>query len=144
MARVGDRYIKTKNYLSEIRRMTAIIENREMDKAKWEALACNISAKIKEDVVQTSPNYDKIGDYATEIVMLEQEIEKCKKQKMEIIQQIEKLPNVNHVVALSMLYVRDMTTDDIADDRDRSKRTAQRDLTEAYRAFEALYGKKYL
>ena len=144
MARVGDRYIKTKNYLSEIRRMTAIIENREMDKAKWEALACNISAKIKEDVVQTSPNYDKIGDYATEIVMLEREIEDCRNQKMKIIRQIEMMPNVNHVTALSMVYVRDMTTDDIADDRDRSKRTAQRDLNAAYKAFESLYGKNYL
>lgn len=144
MGRNTDRFVDTKKYLSGIRRMSIIIANREMEKAKWEALACDVSAKIKEDVVQTSPNYDKIGDYATEIVMIEKEIERCQKRKMQIIKQIEAMPNVNHVMALSMVYIRDMSPDDMAAERERCKRTIQRNLNAAYREFESLYGGTYM
>jgi hypothetical protein len=143
MGRNSDQFKETKEYLSQIRRMTAIIENREMDKAKWEALACSISAKIKEDVVQTTPKLDKIGDYATEIVMLDKEIEVCRRIKHRIIRQIETMPDVNHVMALSMVYIRDMNTDDLAEERDRCRRTAHRNLLAAYREFEKLYGDCY-
>lgn len=139
-----NQFHETKRYLSEISRMTTIIENREVAKAKWEALACNVSAKIKEDIVQTSPRYDKIGDYAVEIVALDKEIDACKEKKEQIIKQIESMPNVNHVIALSMIYIREMNVFDVADSRDRSLRTAQRDITAAHKAFEDLYGESYL
>ncbi len=144
MGRSNEQFYETKRYLSEISRMTTIIENREMDKAKWEALACSISAKIKDDMVQTTPRFDKIGDYATEIVTLDKEIEACRKRKMKIIHQIESMPNVNHVTALSMLYVREMNIFDVAENRDRCLRTAQRDIAAAHKAFEELYGSTYL
>lgn len=85
-----------KEYLSQIRKSDNQINNKLAEISRLREMAMSITSTLKEDVVQTSSNGDKLADTIAKIVDLENEINAdvdklvdTKKEIMSIIDTLE-------------------------------------------------------
>ena len=84
-----------KEYLSQIRKSDNQINNKLAEISRLREMAMSITSTLKEDVVQTSGNGDKLADTIAKIVDLENEInadvDKLVDLKKEIMGVIDRL-----------------------------------------------------
>lgn len=83
-----------KKYLMQIGKYDAMLENKQAEKEKWEAIATSTTARLSERV-QTSGSGEKMTNAVMKILKLQEEIDECivklQKKKDEIINVIEQL-----------------------------------------------------
>lgn len=115
--------MKAKNYLSELKKLDRLIENKLFERDQWLAIATNTTQHLTADRVQTSRKIDKLGDAVCDYVKVEAEIDaaidKLVDRRREIIATIETL-NVDHYDLLHKVYVQYWTLQDVADAQDKT------------------------
>ena len=123
-----------KEYLKEIRKMDAVIRNKLIEIQQLDDMKYSITAPLGNEVVQTSPNNDKIADLIAKIDELE-EITANERSNMldarrERIKVIEQLPDANQYDLLHMMYVQQ-----------KSLKGASIDIGVAYDTAKDIHGK---
>lgn len=143
----------TVEYLSQIRRITVLIENKVSDiKGNLAVIKENAyglsGVRYDSDRVQTSNCYDPTSTTAIRLVALEQEalkqVDGLIAQRKEIVKQIESVPDTEQYDVLFKRYVLNRSVGEIARERDFSRRQTNRLLQNAISCFEDLYGEQYL
>lgn len=133
----------TKQYLGQIRRLDMMINNKIDELSVLKDMARSISAVKNEERVQSSPNFDKIGDTLCKISEMETEIdnlidEYVDKKKI-ISSQIECISNDACYNVLYMRYINMRTFENIADKMNYSFRQVMRIHKRALREFETCH-----
>lgn len=140
--------METKQYLGQISRLDRMIKNKISEISQLRELSMSISAITIEEKVQTSPNFDKIGNSCCKISEMEEKlnilIDEYVKKKNEIIAQIENIEDEISYEILFARYIEKKTFERIATDINYSFRNTTRLHGKALRIFEEKYGKFYL
>ena len=140
--------METKQYLGQISRLDRMIKNKISEISQLRELSMSISAITIEEKVQTSPNFDKIGNSCCKISEMEEKlnilIDEYVKKKNEIISQIENIEDEISYEILFARYIEKKTFERIATDINYSFRNTTRLHGKALRIFEEKYGKIYL
>lgn len=140
--------METKQYLGQISRLDRMIKNKISEISQLRELSMSISAITIEEKVQTSPNFDKIGNSCCKISEMEEKlnilIDEYVKKKNEIISQIENIEDEISYEILFARYIEKKTFERIATDINYSFRNTTRLHGKALRIFEEKYGKFYL
>lgn len=140
--------METKQYLGQISRLDRMIKNKISEISQLRELSMSISAITIEEKVQTSPNFDKIGNSCCRISEMEEKlnnlIDEYVKKKNEIISQIENIEDEISYEILFARYIEKKTFERIATDINYSFRNTTRLHGKALRIFEEKYGKFYL
>lgn len=140
--------METKQYLGQISRLDRMIKNKISEISQLRELSMSISAVTIEEKVQTSPNFDKIGNSCCKISEMEEKlnilIDEYVKKKNEIISQIENIEDEISYEILFARYIEKKTFERIATDINYSFRNTTRLHGKALRIFEEKYGKFYL
>lgn len=138
----------TKEYLGQIIRLDANINNKLSELTQAKELACSISAISYEERVQTTPNFDKIGTALCKIEKMQEEInrlvDRYVDKKTQIVEQIETMENDMHYKVLFKRYVEGKTFEKIAIETTYSFRQIIRIHGRALQGFEKKYGEIYL
>lgn len=95
------------------------------------------------DRVQISNDKDKISAYVSKIVDSERCVDNMIDKRLEIINQIESMKNVNYYDTLAQRYILGKDLKTIAINRSVSFRHVKRLHREAILVFEKEYGKNY-
>ena len=140
--------METKQYLGQISRLDRMIKNKISEISQLRELSMSISAITIEEKVQTTPNFDKIGNSCCKISEMEEKlnilIDEYVKKKNEIISQIENIEDETSYEILFARYIEKKTFERIATDINYSFRNTTRLHGKALRIFEEKYGKFYL
>ena len=116
--------MKAKDYMTQLKKLNKIIENKRQEKAELMDIAAGITARAIGERVQSTGSKTKMADSVDRYVDIEREIESivsdCIAKKAEIISTIENL-NVTEYDVLYKVYVQDFTLYDVADQYDKSK-----------------------
>lgn len=140
--------METKQYLGQISRLDRMIKNKISEISQLRELSMSISAITIEEKVQTTPNFDKIGNSCCKISEMEEKlnilIDEYVKKKNEIIAQIENIEDEISYEILFARYIEKKTFERIATDINYSFRNTTRLHGKALRIFEEKYGKFYL
>lgn len=138
----------TEAYLSQIKNIDNRIKDKQEESLKWHDIAIGRGAGLSEDKVQTSMNYDKMGDAATLAVFYEQESKEIAYQltqlKHRIIEQIDSIKDEILYNILVGYYIYDRTMSDVACDLRYSYKQTKRYHKKALELFEEVYGSEYL
>ena len=138
----------TKQYLSQISRLDRMIKNKISEISQLRELLMSVSAVSVDEKVQTSPNFDKIGNSCCKISEMEEKlnilIDEYVKKKNEIIAQIENIEDEISYEILFARYIEKKTFERIATDINYSFRNTTRLHGKALKLFEQQYGKIYL
>jgi len=138
----------TKQYLSQVERLNKTIENKIMEANQIRSMVCNISSPMESDRVQTSHNYDKLGDRIAKLVDIETElaelIDSLIKKRQHIINQIDKMDKKEHYLILTYKYVQFMEFKEIFLKMCISERSMYSIYGQALKCFEHMYGEEYL
>lgn len=116
--------MKAKDYLLQLQKIDALIENKTEEKRHWEevAMSCGVSFS-SEERVQTSGNKQKMSDAVCEKITIEEEIAEqviaLAKKKQEIIATLEKLDTTDYKL-LYKIYVQHWELNDVADAMEKS------------------------
>lgn len=131
-----------KEYLQKMRMYDARIESKLLEVQQLKAMITKITPTLKDDVVSSSGNQDKLGDAVAKIVDLENEINKdidCYIDlKREVKAKLEKLTNPNYYKVLEKRYVQYHTFERIATEMHYSYRNITKLHGRALQAFEKL------
>lgn len=104
--------MKAKDYLSQVRKIDKLIENKLIEKEQWFAIATGITSNSDGDRVQSSGNQQKMADAVVKIVELQYEINDLIDQyidtKQGVIKTIEELP-VDEYDVLHKMYIQGKT-----------------------------------
>lgn len=138
----------TKEYLSQVSRLNRMIQNKLSEIAQLRELSRSISAQNKEERVQTSPNYDKIGTAYAKIDDMERRLDKIideyvDKKEM-ITSQIESMEDEILYDILFSRYISKKTFEKIATKMGYSFKQITRLHGRALQEFEKKYGHLYL
>ena len=99
-----------REYLEQIKKLDDKINNKINEKAELFTLATHITPTLSDMKVQTSHEQDKMGDVVAKIVMIEEEINNCIDEfvdlKTKIIKQIEALSDHRYYSLLYKKYVQ--------------------------------------
>ena len=140
--------METKQYLSQISRLDRMIKNKISEISQLRELLMSVSAVSVDEKVQTSPNFDKIGNSCCKISEMEEKlnilIDEYVKKKNEIIAQIENIEDEISYEILFARYIEKKTFERIATDINYSFRNTTRLHGKALKLFEQQYGKIYL
>lgn len=140
--------METKQYLGQISRLDRMIKNKISEISQLRELSMSISAITIEEKVQTTPNFDKIGNSCCKISEMEEKlnilIDEYVKKKNEIISQIENIEDEISYEILFARYIEKKTFERIATDINYSFRNTTRLHGKALKMFEQQYGKIYL
>ena len=138
----------TKEYLGQISRLDRIIKNKLTELAQLKELSLGLSAIPKDERVQTTPNFDKIGTAYAKIDEMERKLDEMiddyVDKKQTIISQIEKIEEETYYDILFSRYIEKKTFEKIASDMHYSFRNTTRLHGKALNAFERKYGNLYL
>ena len=85
---------KVEKYLAKIQLYDRIIETKRETIARLEIQAVGSSPRLSADKVQTSKRYDRMGDAATEIVMIRESIDRYLKSKKEAYEELDAYTNL--------------------------------------------------
>lgn len=115
--------MKAKEYLSQVKKLNVLIQNKLFEKEQLLALATSVTQKLSAERVQTSPNPDKMTDAVHKIIMVEAEtdalIDKYVDIKREVIMTIERL-SAGEYDLLHKVYIQGCTLDEYAITCDKS------------------------
>lgn len=132
-----------KEYLTQIKNLDRVIRIKLAEIEQLRDMASNITAVIKEDVVQTSMKGDKLSDAVAKIIDEEQAVasltEKYLNMKREAIHMIENLSNPLHYQVLWERYISDRTYEGIAGNMGFSNRHIFKLHNSALLEFEEKY-----
>lgn len=106
-------------YLSRIEKIDAIISNKVKDYKRWVEIAEGLGDFSVSERVQSSKNLQKIPDAIGRYIDIDREIEALKRERLEIINTLEQLPNTEYEL-LYQVYVKGYTLKEVADYFDRS------------------------
>jgi DNA-directed RNA polymerase specialized sigma subunit len=116
--------MRAKEYLQQVRKLNSMIRNKLSEREQWQAVAYGITSPSMGERVQSSSNPHKMQNAIINGLDVEQEINQCiielQRKKQEIIATIEQLPEVEYDL-LHRVYIQEMTLDEVAYERQRSK-----------------------
>lgn len=140
--------MNTKSYLSQIKRLNRMIDNKLTERFQLKTTACKITISNEGERVQTSSDKDRLGSSVAKIVDLENEIDELIAsyidKKNHIIKQIDEIEDTDHYTVLSMYYVGEYTIEDIAKKMSYTTRNVFKIRNRALEEFEKKYGHEYL
>ena len=140
--------METKDYLNQINRYDRMIQNKFMEISQFRELSQSISAVSCNERVQTSPDFDKIGNTIARLsemeIKLADMIDEYITKKGVIVSQIDGILNEEHYSLLFSKYVEKKTLEKIADEMNYSFRHITRLHGSALVEFEKKYGYLYL
>lgn len=133
-----------KEYLSEVQRLQAIIEQKQDRIKEYQQIAASPpSARISPVKVQTSVQVDRIGDIVSKIADLEAEVQNDLFNLLDfqnkIINQIQGLKNFNHIKLLYKRYVEGKDFQTIAGEMNFTYQYTLEIQNKALKAFEAAH-----
>lgn len=138
----------TKQYLGQIERLNRMIENKVIEVGQIRSMACNISAPIDKELVQSSSSYDKIGEKVARLVDLENETDELIKSFVEkrkhIISQIDSIDRKEYYLVLTYRYVQFMDFKEIFLKMGISERNMYYYYGQALKEFEKKFGSEYM
>ena len=134
----------TEAYLFQAIRFERMIRNKMSEIQRYRDLVTSITVENKQDKIQTSGSKDKLGDFASKIVDMENVIGRMKKARETIIKQIEGMEDVDDYQILYSRYIDDDNLFVIKDIIHCSKSQVYRLHDRALAEFESKYGKLYL
>lgn len=138
----------TKQYLGQIERLNRMIENKVIEVGQIRSMACNISAPIDKERVQSSSSYDKIGEKVARLVDLENETDELIKSFVEkrkhIISQIDSIDRKEYYLVLTYRYVQFMDFKEIFLKMGISERNMYYYYGQALKEFEKKFGSEYM
>lgn len=115
--------MNAKAFLSEIKKIERLMENKKAEKAQWMDLALNITGRYDGERVKSTSDPHKLENAVIRSVDIEREIEECivklYRRKAEIIAVIEKLP-VHEYDVLHKIYVQGFSLQEVADMKGRT------------------------
>lgn len=97
----------------------AIISNKIKDYKRWVEIAEGLGDFSVSERVQSSKNLHKIPNAIGRYVDIDREIEALKRERLEIINTLEQLPNTEYEL-LYRIFVKGYTLKEVADYFDRS------------------------
>lgn len=137
----------TDRYLRQLWELDAKIQNRLDDLQYYRSLMYGIRAISNDDKVQTSGNFDRIGNQVAKLIELEDKLEICVKTYIEkrqsIVQQIESLDDVPKRQVLYNRYIKHLAFPNIARQLGYSERQVFRIYKSALSEFENKFGETY-
>lgn len=138
----------TKQYLRQISRLDKMIKNKISELYQLKELYTSISSIKNEEIVQTTPNFDKIGTAYCKIDEREKELDDIidlyVDKKSVIISQIDQMEDENHYEILFSRYIERKTFEKIADEMSYSWRQVIRLHGIALKEFEKKFGNEYM
>lgn len=116
--------MKAKDYLKQLEKLDAIIQNKLIEKKQWKDIALGVTAHSDGERVQSSGSQQKMADAIERCVDMEKEInmlvDRLIDLKLEITKTIEKL-NATEYDVLHKRYLQNMTFDEIGAAKGKSK-----------------------
>ena len=134
----------TEKYLSQAVRFERMIKNKFSEMLRYQDLITSVSVSTEGERVQSSGSKDKIGEFASRIIDMQNEIQSLTVKRDMIINQIEGIENPDLYQVLYSKYVDGINLYEIKDVIHCSKTQVYRVHEKAIEEFEAKYGKKYL
>jgi DNA-directed RNA polymerase specialized sigma24 family protein len=113
--------LKAQELLDQIKKIDAVILNKQNEVERWKDRAVNITAPVGTEKIQASGSLQKMADAVCEYVNLEEEdIRQLFQQRRYIISIIEQL-SVTEYELLYNIYVLQLDFDDAAEAASRSR-----------------------
>lgn len=105
-------------FLSQVEKLEAIIQNKQIEKQQWRDIAMGITASMEGERVQSSGNQQKMASAVAKLVDMESEIDSLIDTlidtKKEVIQTIERLDSPTEYKLLHLRYIQFVKLKDIA------------------------------
>lgn len=138
----------TQNYLRQIEKCNAVIENQIISINQLDEMLCSISGKsLDPNKVQLSVRTDKMQEKIAKLVDEEAElaelIEKYLEAKKEIENKIAQVPNASYYRILMGRYVHNKTFKQIAIENNYSRKQVYRLHDKALDCFEEMFESSY-
>lgn len=115
---------KAQEYLEQVDKLNAMIENKMAEAQQWRDVALGITTSTEGERVQSSGSQQKMADAIDRVVDLQTEIngmiDRMINLKQEIIRSIEQL-NATEYDVLHKRYIQGMTFDEIGAAKHKSK-----------------------
>lgn len=115
---------KAQEYLEQVDKLNAMIENKMAEVAQWRGVALGITTNTEGERVQSSGSQQKMADAINRVIDLQAEIngmiDRLINLKQEIIRTIELL-NATEYDVLHKRYIQGMTFDEIGAAKRKSK-----------------------
>ena len=134
----------TEKYLSQAVRLERMIKNKFSEMVRYQDLITSVSVSTEGERVQSSGSKDKIGEFASRIIDMQNEIQALTVKRDTIINQIEGIENPDLYQVLYSKYVDGINLYEVKDIIHCSKTQVYRVHEKAIAEFESKYGKKYL
>ena len=107
---------KAQEYLEQVDKLNAMIENKMAEANQWQDVALGVTAHSEGDRVQSSGSQQKMADAVNRVIDLQADIngmiDRLIDLKQEIIRTIEQL-NATEYDVLHKRYIQGMTFDEI-------------------------------
>ena len=112
-----------KDFLKQLTKLDMMIENKQIEKEQWKAIALNVTAKYEGERVQASSSQQKMADAIDRYIDIEREIDKHIDElidtKKDVISVIEMLNPIEYDI-LHKIYIQFLTLYDVAAIYDKS------------------------
>lgn len=106
-----------KEFLNQLKKLDKLIENKLIEKERWQAIASGVSSPAMGEKVQTSRNLTRTEDAICRYIDMEKEIDEAidrlVDKKQDVLSVIEQL-NATEYDILHKRYVQYIPLDDIA------------------------------
>lgn len=138
----------TQNYLAQIDRCDAVIENQIISIKQMDEMLCSIGGKpLNPDKIQLTTRTDKMQEKIAKLIDAEDEladlVDKYVDIRKVITSQIAKVPNATYYRILMGRYVHNKSFKQIAVENDYSIKQLRRLHIRALNCFEQMFGKEY-
>ena len=107
-----------KEYLSQIKKLDTLIDNKLAEVAHWKAVASGTTSRSEGERVQATGSNQKMADAVARYMDMENEIN-ADIDRQEVIQTIEQLPWIEYDV-LHKIYVQGKEFWEVADSHEKS------------------------
>lgn len=137
--------METKAYLAQVSRFDRMIDNKLKEIWNLRQILCGTSSAMGDgERIQTTKEPDKICSYVSRIVDMEQEVDNIIDRRVEIVRQIESMPDTNMYDVLFQRYIlgKDIKAIQLKDKV--SLKQVKRTYYNALGEFENQYGYLYL
>lgn len=138
----------TKIYLSQIEKISLMIDAKVEERYELLCLATKITTSTEGERVKSSPDPDKMTNIVEKIMKCEDEISenigKLLEKKKKIVEQIDEIENPELYNVLTLKYVQLMSDEEAMDNIHRSATHYYRLLRSALNEFETKFGNTYL
>ena len=139
--------MKAQEYLEQVGKLEAIIQNKMIEKAQWRDIALNITGRYEGERVQSSGNKQKMSDAADRMIEIDREINRVIDEqintRLEIIKTIEQLKTVEYDL-LHKIYIDHMTFKEVAAAKDKSVSWATTVHGRALQSLQRLLNERHL